>query len=261
MKFIKRIKIGIREIKQKNKVKEYLIQKEKENLEENGYKIYSQNDEDGIINYVFSKIKTKSNKFVEIGIEDGIECNTRNLVENFGWEGIMIDGNTKETKRAREFYLSDRVSIVNSIVTPNNINKFISEDVDLLSIDVDGSDYWLWKAVKYNPSLVIIEYNSTFYDKSITIPYSDSFRKEFHPDWLLHSAGLNAFIKLGKEKGYKFIYANGINAFFLRYDSDENNQFKELTFEEGYRENLGRRIWGTPEEQFNLIKDREIVNV
>jgi hypothetical protein len=257
MKILKRIKIGLRELEQRKKVKEYLIQKERDRLEDNGYKIYSQNDEDGIINYIFSKIKTKSNKFVEIGIEDGIECNTRNLVENFGWEGIMVDGNKKETKRARYFYSGDRVSVVNSIVTPNNINKFLSKDVDLLSIDVDGSDYWLWKAVKYTPRLVIIEYNSTFYDKSITIPYSDNFRKEVHPDWLLHSAGLNAFIKLGKEKGYKFIYANGINAFFVLNELD----FKELTFEEGYKENLGRRIWGTPEEQFNLIKDRELINV
>ena len=257
MKLFKRIKIKIREKRNRKKVSEYLKQKDKEELKDNGYKIYSQNDEDGIINYIFSKIKTKSNKFVEIGIEDGIECNTRNLVENFGWEGIMVDGNKKESRRARKFYSGDRVSIINSIVTPSNINKFISEDVDFLSIDVDGSDYWLWKAVKYKPSLVIIEYNSSFYDKSITIPYSDKFRVEKHPDWLLHSAGLNAFIKLGKEKGYKFIYANGINAFFVLNELD----FKELTFEEGYRENLGRRIWGTPVEQFNLIKDRELINV
>jgi hypothetical protein len=224
----------------------------------NERKIYSQNGEDGIIETIFKIIGNKNMDFVEIGIEDGKECNTRNLIENYGWLGIMIEVNKKEARKADKFYSWDKVSIINKIVTPENINLFLPKELDLLSIDVDGADYWIWKAVKTKPILVVIEYNSTFGDKPITIPYSINSRIEKHPDWLYHGAGLNALINLGKEKGYKLVYANGINAFFI---NESINEIEELTFEEGYQENLGRRKWGTPEQQFELIKDKEFVEI
>jgi hypothetical protein len=225
---------------------------------EHEIKLYSQNGEDGIILAIFNKIGVNSMRFFEIGIENGKECNTRNLVENFGWSGTMVECNKGEAKKARKFYKYFAVNIVNQAITPKNINLFIPKELDLLSIDVDGNDYWLWEAVESNPRVVIIEYNSTFGDKPFTIPYSEAPRKEKHPDWLYHGAGLNALIRLGKVKGYKLVYANGINAFFIL---NEIPEIDSLTFEEAYKENLGRRKWGAPEQQFDLIKNRDFIGI
>ncbi len=255
---IERVKNKMENI-EKNQKNSYLKSLGLNNLELNEFKIYSQNGEDGVINYIFKKIGSKTKKFAEIGIEEGKECNTRNLVENFGWSGIMIEGNKKEAKVAMDFYGKYPVKIINTFVTDKNINNLIPKDVDLLSIDVDGSDYWLWKKLNAKPRMVIIEYNSTFGDKFITIPYSDKPRVEQHPDWLYEGAGLNALIKLGKEKGYKLVYANYCNAFFLR---KEIKHFKELSFKEAYKESeMRRRLWGSPEEQFDLIKNRKFIKV
>jgi hypothetical protein len=224
-------------------------------------KVYSQNGEDGIIETIFEEIGVNSMRFLEIGIEDGKECNTRNLVEDYGWVGTMVEGNKREARKAYSLFRGENVSIVSKIVTPENINQLICSDLDLLSIDVDGDDYWIWKAVKYSPRVVIIEYNSTYGNKPITQPYLGKMRTEKHPDWLYHGAGLNALITLGKAKGYNLVYANGINAFFVYEPIEEFTNIEELTFEEAYQENLGRRKWGTPEQQFELIKDREFMEI
>jgi hypothetical protein len=221
-------------------------------------KIYSQFGEDGIIRKIFDIIGIINQRFIEIGIEDGKECNTRNLVENENWSGFMIEGNKRESKRAIKLYSKYPVGIINDMVNLDNINKYINHNLDLLSIDIDGSDFWIWEKIKLRPRVIIIEYNSTFFDKSITIPYSNNPRKEKHPDWLYHGAGLNALIKLGNKKGYKLVYANGTNAFFIRRDIKE---ISELSFEEAYKENLGRRKWGSPEEQFSLIKNRRFIEI
>lgn len=219
---------------------------------------YSQNGEAEVLEEIFEVIGTTSKRFLEIGIEDGKECNTRNFVEDYGWFGTMVEGNIKESKRAREFYKGYCVNIVSDFVTPDNINQFISNDLDLLSIDVDGDDFWLWKAVKDKPRVVIIEYNSTYGEKSITQPFLNHPRVEHHPDWLYHGASLKALIKLGKEKGYRLFDANGVNAFFYREDI---KGLPERTFAQAYKENMGRRRWGTPDEQFELIKDKEFVEI
>ena len=220
-------------------------------------KIFSQFGEDGIIETIFNKIGTTNKRFVEIGIEDGKECNTRYLIKK-GWAGIMIEGKKRDSKRAKKLYQQYPVGIINAFVTNLNVNTYVKDDLDLLSIDIDGSDYWIWKEIEVKPRVVVIEYNSTFGGRSITIPYSDKPRKEKHPDWLYHGASLNALINLGNFKGYKLVYANGTNAFFIRKDI---KGIKRLSFSEAYKENLGRRKWGRSVEQFSLIKDREFVEV
>ncbi len=220
-------------------------------------KIYSQFGEDGILETIFNKIGTTNKRFIEIGIEDGKECNTRHLVKK-GWAGRMIEGNKKESKLARNLYQQYPVGIINTFVTQLNINNYIKEELDLLSIDIDGSDYWIWSEIEVKPRVVVIEYNSTFGSKPITIPYSDKPRKEKHPDWLYHGAGLKALIILGDSKGYSLVYANGTNAFFVRKDI---KKIKRLSFKKAYKENLGRRRWGNPNQQFELIKDRRFVYV
>ena len=150
------------------------IQKKEPNLNKRELKIYSQHGEDGIILYIFSQIGMKNGTFVEFGIEDGRECNTANLSVNFGWNGLLMEIDPRYVKQAQAYYtdlLKDRASDVKIIeckVTMENINQVLVEnemegEIDLLSIDIDGNDYWVWKAINViNPRLVVIEYNATF---------------------------------------------------------------------------------------------------
>jgi len=249
----------------RNKLKEYLRwklfclmnKKRIEQKNEHDKKIYSQNGEDGFLMSLFDEIGTTTKKFVEIGIEDGTECNTRNLVENFGWSGAMIEGNKEWANKAITFYKKYPVTVYNNFVTTRNINYFLEEGLDLLSIDIDSNDWWIWEAVRFKPRVVIIEYNSSFGKRFITVPHTHTERIEKYPDWLYHGASLNAMVKLGKVKGYKLVYANGTNAVFVRNDAKEVGEIDTRKTPE----NWGRRRWGSPDQQFKLIKDREFVDV
>ena len=160
-------------------------------------RIYSQNGEDGIIETIFQKIGTTNQYFVEFGVEDGGECNTRYLRES-GWNGLWMDTNYANEYVKKEF------------VTPKNIEKrfkkyFVPKEFDLLSIDIDGNDYWVWKAIKkYQPRVVIIEFIS-------------KFAVGKNPKW---GASLKDIKGLADKKGYKFVCADSrkINAFFVRCD-------------------------------------------
>lgn len=192
-------------------------------------KIYSQNGEDGIIEYIFSLIGTTNKFFVEFGVSDGQMCNTRYLFEKKGWYGLMMD--TREKNPAY---------IKKEFVTAKNINilfkKYeVPENFDLLSIDVDGNDYYIWKAISnYNPRVVIIEYNAS-------IPYNESRVIEYYPDFKwdgtdYFGASLLALQKLGKSKGYTLIGCdnNGINAFFVR-DELIDSRIKKKPIKKLYR--------------------------
>jgi len=228
-----------------------------EQKNEHDKKIYSQNGEDGFLMYLFDKIGTTTKRFVEIGTEDGTECNTRNLVENFSWGGSMIEGNKEDANKAITFYKDFPVIVFNNFITTKNINHFLEPRLDLLSIDIDSTDWWIWNAVTFKPRVIMIEYNSSFGERCITIPHTHTKRLEKHPDWLYHGGSLSAMVKLGKSKGYKLVYANGTNAVFVR---DDVEGIEEISAK-GNPENWGRRRWGSPEKQFELIKDREFVEV
>lgn len=207
---------------------------QKEQFKINEYKIFSQHREDGILLYIFSNIEVKSKTFVEIGIDDGRECNTANLSLNFGWKGMLVEKVKENVESARVFYKaklgseSSRVKIIQKTVTAENINEVLTNnsfkvEVDLLSIDIDGNDYWIWKAIKViKPRVVVIEYNGVFGPKrSITISYEpDFFRFDKHPGGFYYGASLRALYKLARKKGYRLVCCDlsGTNAFFIRRD-------------------------------------------
>jgi len=153
------------------------------------FKVYSKHGGDGLLLHIFSKIGTTNNTFVEMGIEDGRECNTTNLALNFGWNGLLIDANKDWVESAKSFFntkLGDgvnKVKVVDSFVTAENINKTlldnnVSGEIDLLSIDIDSNDYWVWKSITaVSPRVVVVEYNSAFVD--ITVYISCNFRSTF----------------------------------------------------------------------------------
>ena len=140
-------------------------------LELYGFKVYSQNDEDGIIEEIFNRIGTTNKIFVEFGVSNCLECNSHYLLHK-GWRGLWIEGSRKHFDEmfARFFPVIriGQLGCINAFITKNNINDLIqsakiSGEIDLLSIDIDGNDYYVWEAINVvRPRAVVIEYNAKF---------------------------------------------------------------------------------------------------
>ena len=221
------------------------------NISKFGIKIYSQNEEDGIILYILKHIGVKTKKFIEIGSESGLECNTTNILKYFNWSGVQIEGNKDlhdKSKIQLKKILREKiknVKLVNLLVTKENINKIIKKnlkkEVDLLSIDIDGNDFWIWKEIKcINPRLVVIEYNSFFGSEiSCTIPYNPKFIWDYEKKKSYYGASLKALEKLGKKKKYTLVGVdkNGVNEFFVRNDLAKKINLKLKNSEDVFVDN------------------------
>lgn len=191
------------------------------------YQVYSQHGEDGIINEIFERIGTTNQFFVEFGVEDGSETNSTYLLMK-GWSGLWIEAdgycfdaiNQSFSKKIQQ----EKLAVLNSFITAENIEHLFAKsnvphDMDLLSIDIDGNDYHVWKAIRnYSPRVVIIEYNSIFRP-------GDCFIVDYNANavWDKSShfgASLESYFLLGKEKGYSLVACDftGTNAFFVRND-------------------------------------------
>ena len=147
-----------------------------------GFKMYSQCDEDGIIQEIFRRIGAKHRTFIEFGVETGIECNSVKLLIE-GWRGLWLDGSPGNIAQIRSrfdsFFREGRLQAIQSLVTAENINALIQQggisgEIDLLSIDIDQNDYWVWQAIEVvKPRVVAIEYNATLRPPfSGVIPYN-----------------------------------------------------------------------------------------
>lgn len=234
------------------------------------FKAHSQNGEDGLLLYLFSKIGTTDCRFVEFGIGDGRECNTANLSLNFGWHGLLIDGSKENVIKAKDYYNSrpevkpSQITVIQCFVTAENINEVLLDngidgEIDLLSIDVDGNDYWIWKAITViEPRVVVIEYNATLGpDQPITVKYDPNFHHlEKHPSGLYHGASLAALTKLANSKGYILVGcdSNGVNAFFVREEVARGKLYEVSVQEAYYPSSMRLRQIGSTAEQFERIK-------
>lgn len=206
-------------------------------FDEVGFREYSQTNEDGILLFIFSVIGSGNKKCIEIGAQKGIECNTANLIINHAWQGLLLDTNSQAVEVGQMFYRLNFNTkgfapvFINKKVTRKNINTIIQQggfngEIDLLSLDIDGVDYWVLEALSVvRPRVIVVEYNNNIPpDKSWTIPYSNSFdiRNDIHnkKDKIFYGASLLAFVKLAKKKGYRLIGCNwrNFNAFFMRKD-------------------------------------------
>jgi len=203
------------------------------NINQAEFQIYSQWGEDGIIDYLIEKIERERNipkKFIELGVENYIESNTRFLIKNRNWSGLIIDGSEDNIKFIKQdsIYWRHDLTALAKFITADNIDGLIagsgfSGEIGLLSIDLDGNDYYIWDAIKSaNPILVVCEYNSVFGDQhGLTIPYKPEFkRSNEHFSNLYFGASIKALIAMGYKKGYSFLgtSSNGVNAFFIRRD-------------------------------------------
>jgi hypothetical protein len=188
-----------------------------------GYKVFSQNQEDGMIAEVFQRIGTTSKRFIEIGIQEGLECNSTLLLMQ-GWTGTWIEGWKDGADKARSSFAAYPVEVLNQYVIPDNADALIAgvagaNEVDFLSIDTDTIDYWIWRAIKtVIPRVVVIEYNATF------PPFiRKTVANDPHMQWdgtNFSGASLGALEALGREKGYCLVGCSlaGVNAFFVRED-------------------------------------------
>jgi hypothetical protein len=196
-----------------------------------GFKVFSQFEEDGLLLYLFSLIGEGSKTFIEIGSNDGINSNCSNLAIHFGWSGLFFEGDEKLIKRGRKFYSKiptpyhPKPKYVLAIIKAENINQLIEQnglkgDIELLSIDIDGNDYWVWDALTVvKPKVVVIETHTEFGTKNIVVPYDpDYMYPGKHP--VYHGASVVAMNKLAQRKGYRLVGANdlGINQIYVRED-------------------------------------------
>jgi len=192
-----------------------------------GAKAYSQHDEDGLVAEVFRRIGVGAGTFVELGVGAGLENNTLALLLG-GWRGLWIDANEEDTEKActrLSRYIDDgRLRVEHHFVTRDNVDGLLAsaapnKEPDLLSIDIDGNDYWVWQAVSsIRPRVVIIEYNATWFPPlAMTIAYDESFRWD---GTNYFGASLKALEILGRQKGYHLVGCDfsGTNAFFVRQD-------------------------------------------
>jgi hypothetical protein len=195
-----------------------------------GFKVYSQFEEDGMLLYIFSLIGTTNKRVVEICAGDGVQCMAANLIINHGWDGLLFEGDRKLAKRGIKFFASNESTWLHPPVfkqawlTRENVDGLITEsgfagEVDLLSLDVDGNDYYLMEAINsIKPRVIVCEtHNVIPADLSLTIPYKPDFNRmqNLHPDFM--GASLLAMKKLLNKKGYRLIGSHrfGFNAFFM----------------------------------------------
>ncbi|MCC6545481.1 MAG: hypothetical protein IT392_13465 [Nitrospirae bacterium] len=257
--------LGRIEIRQQNNIESY-------NINDNEFKVFSQWGEDGLIQYLIKKVNINNKIFVEFGVENYTESNTRFLLVNNNWSGLIIDGSEDNIKYVKQdpIYWRYNLKAVCEFVRVDNINNILSDngiagEIGILSIDIDGNDYWIWKCINIiNPAIVVIEYNHRFgYKKAVTIPYDPSFvRSKAHYSMIYYGASLKAICILADKKGYTFVGCNtaGNNAFFVRKDL-KPDCVKELTPEEGFvsgqfrefRDENGQLLYLTAKEEQRII--------
>jgi hypothetical protein len=198
------------------------------NINKFEFSIFSQWGDDGIINYLINNIEIANKKFVELGVEDYLESNTRFLMQNNNWSGFIVDGNCKllDTVKSRYFYWKYDLKALCKFIDRENINEIINYsgfhgNIGLLSIDLDGNDFWIWKNLNtLDPDIVVIEYNYRYGpEKSVSTPYDKNFNRfSFHESGIVYGSSLKALAKLGKEKGMSLVGTNlaGNNAYFVK---------------------------------------------
>jgi len=199
-------------------------------LTESEFQVSSQWGEDGIIQHLIRSVPIERRVFVEFGVQDYRESNTRFLLQHDNWSGLVMDGSARNIEAIRRdaIYWRHNLKAECAFVTRENINSLIEKqgivgDIGLLSIDIDGNDYWVWQALEcISPRIVIVEYNSLFGPAvKVTVPYDPAFvRGRAHYSNLFWGASLSALCDLAGRKGYVLLGSNsaGNNAFFARAD-------------------------------------------
>jgi hypothetical protein len=212
-------------------------------LHRHGAKVFSQHEEDGLIEEVFRRIGAGPRTFIEFGVETGVQCNTVKLLLE-GWRGLWLEGSSRDVAEIRHsldgYLKAGALKVQEAMVTAENVNDLFRQagfdgEIGILSVDIDFNDYWVWKAIEVvKPRLVVIEYNATLRPPlSLTVPYQPTMRWD---GTNYFGASLEALVKLGHAKGYRVVGCNfsGSNAFFVREDLCGDHFVEPATAEEHY---------------------------
>jgi len=244
------------------------------------FQVFSQWGEDGILHALTRRVPVSRKLFVEFGVGDYRESSTRFLLTNAGWAGLVMDRDPECMARLREseVYWHHPLKAAPAFVTAENIDELlisqgVSGDIGLLCIDIDGNDYWVWKALRaVSPAIVSVEYNARFGPTAaVAVPYAPAFeRARAHPSLIYYGASLGALCALAAEKGYDFVgcCSAGVNAFFVRADLRPAD-LPALTAAEGYvpagfseaRDGDGRLVKMTLEQERALLETLPQVEV
>lgn len=189
-----------------------------------GQSLYAQGAEEGMLERIFERIEPVTRFSVEFGASDGLRnSNTALLLRERGWRGVLIEGSDYRFGRLREHWgQATNVRIVQAVVQPHDVEAIfaaagVPEDLDLLSIDIDGNDYWVWRAIeRHRPKVVVIEYNP-YYEP----PRRWVMKYNAAHEWdgsTYYGASLESLHGLGKRKGYELVACDrmGNNAFFVQ---------------------------------------------
>jgi hypothetical protein len=243
------------------------------------FSVFSQWGEDGIIQRLISEVGIANRTFIEFGVENFSESNCRFLMVNNNWQGFVIDGSEKwiESLKALPWWWKYELRAHCALLNTENVNRVLSEsgfdrDVGILSVDVDGIDYWLLEAITaYTPRILIVEYNSLFgAERKISVPYEPMFsRRARHYSDLYFGASLGALTHIAERKGYSLVgtESSGVNAFFLR--NDVLGARRPLSVAEAFtqsnvrecRDREGKRNFFNREERYAEIRGLPVVNV
>jgi hypothetical protein len=253
------------------------------------FRVFSQFGDDGIIQYILSRLALPEDehRFIEFGVEDYREANTRFLLLNDNWSGFVMDGSEHYVSciRNEQIYWRHDLTALARFITRENINPIIEDAgfgtrIGILSIDVDGNDYWIWEAItSVDPAVVIVEYNGIFGSReAVTVPYQADFdRKNAHYSYLYWGTSLGALRHLAARKRYTWIGCNsaGNNAYFVRNEYAElfhhpamprdfvAAKFREGRDEEGNLNHIGQKkgfvmigdlpVWDVVKEEMRVV--------
>lgn len=229
-------------------------------LSEVEFQVFSQFGDDGIIQWLTKILPLPNKTFIEFGVENYREANTRFLLVNNYWSGLVMDGSKDniDSLSREQLYTFYDLQALCAFIKKSNINQLIStakfkKEVGILSIDIDGNDFWIWETISdIEPVIVITEYNSLFgFDQPYTIPYKDDFVRGRDYPFNFYGTSLLSAYDLGIKKGYAFIGTNsaGNNAYFIRREYMQYLPIPEITPEEGYTFSSFTEAWdssGTP---------------
>jgi hypothetical protein len=204
-----------------------------------GFQNFSEFEEDGVLLYLFTILGTTNRTVVEIASQDGRICMASNLIVHHRWTGHLYDGDPIHVRSGQRFFAKHPATrsfppklsarwfdrrIINDVLREDGVPP----EIDLLSLDLDGIDLYLWDALTWTrPRVLICEFNNVVpIDRALTVPYEAAFKFSDRPpaEHLFRSASLKAYQHVSAAKGYRYIGCNalGFNAYFLRNDVGAN---------------------------------------
>ena len=198
-----------------------------------GFRVFSQFDEDGVILFLLAVAGVGPRRVLDLGAGDGVHAsNCANLLLNLGFDGLLVDGNRESIAWGERFYARHPDTkerpprLRHAFLTRDSVNDVVADgglegEIDFLSIDVDGNDYWLWEALEaVRPRLVVVEAHPELGRDEYVMPYRPDFVWSNAPEDGRYGASLLALVRLGERLGYRAVGANqyGFNVFFARDD-------------------------------------------